>query len=149
MDKIGLAKDEYLRLEAFIDSFDSRAFTIKAWSVTFSLAGVAGAFASHAAPVLLIASLSAALFWIVETHWNGIKSCHYFRIKELEAFFRGENDSLIPMQIQFNWVKQNNELNTKGFLLAMWNPHITLPHFPILLISATLYLASYVKWITV
>jgi uncharacterized membrane protein len=146
---INLAKEEYLRLESFVDAFDSRAFTIKAWSVTFSLAGVAGAFVSHAAPVLLIAALSAVLFWIVETYWNGIKSCYYHRIKELEAFFHGRNDDLIPMQILSKWAEQYNRLSIRGFLSAMWSPHITLPHFPIMLISATLYLLSYAKWITV
>ena len=147
--RIDLAKAEYLQLQSFIDAFDSRAFTIKAWSVTFSLAAVAGAFASHAAPVFLIAGLSAILFWVVETHWNGIKSSYYVRIDALESFFRGETDSLVPMQISANWVPQFHGRNRAKFFIAMWRLHIALPHLPIVLISGALYWAWYVKLITV
>ena len=147
--KTDLAKAEYLQLQSFIDAFDSRAFTIKAWSVTFSLAAVAGAFASHAAPVFLVAALSAILFWVVETHWNGIKSSYYGRIVTLESFFRGEDDSLVPMQILNNWVPRFRGMKRGGFFFAMWKLHIQLPHLPIVLISSALFWASYMKWITV
>ena len=147
--KFDLAKSEYLQLQSFIDAFDSRAFSIKAWSVTFSLAAVGGAFASHAAPILLIAALSAILFWVVEAHWNVIKGAYYFRVKELESFFREEDESLVPMQISSNWVLRYRGKRPVEFFLAMRRLHVALPHFPIALISALLYCASYIKWITV
>ena len=147
--KIDLAKAEYLQLQSFIDAFDSRAFSTKTWSVTFSLAAVGGAFASHAAPILLIAALSAILFWVVEAHWNVIKGAYYFRIEELESFFRDENQPMVPMQISGSWVRWFRGARNVEFVFAMRRLHVALPHFPIALISGLLYLASYMKWITV
>lgn len=52
---------EYLHLQKVIEDFDGRALTIKAWSITFSLVALAGAFASHVTAVLLVSSISALL----------------------------------------------------------------------------------------
>lgn len=52
-------------LQRTIEDFDGRALFIKAWSVTFGLVAIVGAFASHAAGVFLVASLSACLFWLL------------------------------------------------------------------------------------
>lgn len=38
---------EYLHIQRAIVDFDARALTIKAWSVSFGLVAIGGAFASH------------------------------------------------------------------------------------------------------
>ena len=57
-----LLKQEYLQLQSTIEGFDGRVLTIKAWSVTFSMMALVGAFAAHAAPALLIAVFGSCLF---------------------------------------------------------------------------------------
>lgn len=147
--KIDLAKAEYLQLQTIIDAFDSRAFTIKAWSVSFSLAAVAGAFATHADPLFLVAALSALLFWVVEANWKLIQTSFYDRCDELEEFFAGKNDSLVPMQIGTCWVKQYRSTSRMKLIAAMRRSPVALPHVAVLLISVTLYCASCREWITV
>lgn len=61
-----LLSDEYLHLQRVIEEFDQRALTLKAWSVSFSAAGLGLAYSEREAAILLIAALSALVFWIVE-----------------------------------------------------------------------------------
>jgi hypothetical protein len=57
-------RTEYLHLQKTVEDFDSKALTIKAWSVTFSLAVLVGAFTSHSKLVVLVAAIASALFWV-------------------------------------------------------------------------------------
>jgi len=41
-----LLAQEYLQLQKTVEDFDARALTIKAWSVTFSAAGLGGAMSA-------------------------------------------------------------------------------------------------------
>jgi hypothetical protein len=61
-----LLRDEYMKLQDIIESFDERALTIKAWSVSFSFAAIGAAYAADGWPVLMLAGLSALLFWCIE-----------------------------------------------------------------------------------
>src|SRR5437762_6136121 len=85
-----LLKDEYLQLERGIQEFDGRALTIKAWSVTFSMVALVGAFATHAAPVLLIAAFGSCMFWVIECMWKTFQYAFYERINEIEEYFCGK-----------------------------------------------------------
>ena len=58
---------EYLHLQKTVEDFDSKALTIKAWSITFSLTVIGGAFVSHKELVFLLASVASAIFWYLET----------------------------------------------------------------------------------
>ena len=57
-----LLKDEYFQIERVILDFDQRAITIKAWSVTASMAGISASFLSDSYMLLLLASLSSIVF---------------------------------------------------------------------------------------
>jgi hypothetical protein len=102
-EKINLVKDEYFHLQKVIEDFDARTLTIKAWSVTFSLVVLGGAFASHAAPVLLVGSFSACLFWILEGYWKSFQLAYYARAEEIESYFARGVDDIVPMQITKSW----------------------------------------------
>src|SRR3954471_1551257 len=78
---------EYLELMKAVGEFDSRALTIKAWSVTFSAAGLTAAYVYDKPIILLIAALSALVFWVVEALWKISQRAHYPRMIEIEAHF--------------------------------------------------------------
>ena len=85
----GLLAQEYLHLQKVIEDFDGKSLTIKAWSVSFSLVAIGSAFVSHSSVVLLIAGVSALLFWIIESFWKTFQFMHYTRSGQLEEYFRG------------------------------------------------------------
>src|SRR3954447_104242 len=101
-----LLKDEYLQLERSILEFDGRALTIKAWSVTFSLVAVVGAFASHAPAVLLIAAFGSCMFWTIECMWKTFQYAFYERINEIEDYFAGKGKPPDPLQIGRAWYRR-------------------------------------------
>src|SRR5262245_12317816 len=96
---------EYLHLQKTIEDFDGRALTIKAWSVTFGLAALVGAFASKAHVVFLVAAAGAALFWLLESFWKVFQLGYYKRVEQIEKHFRGESPPL-PAAHQISTVWQ-------------------------------------------
>jgi len=94
---------EYLHLQKTVEDFDARTVTITAWSVSFSLVALGGAFASKAFPDFLVASLSALRFWIIEGFWKNFQYAYYRRIEVIEAYFRGEHRALQPFPITAAW----------------------------------------------
>ena len=144
-----LLKDEYLHIQSVIESFDGRMLTIKAWSVSFSLAAFGGAFAAHVAEVLLIASLSAFMFWLIEGYWKTFQYAHYNRSVKIEEYFAGKLEDLLPMQIGSSWQVQWKRGGTGRLLRIMSWPHVYLPHGAVFLLGIALYIASCLGWIDV
>ena len=133
---------EYLQLQKVIEDFDSRALTIKAWSVTFSLSAIAGAFASHAAPVFIVSAISAILFWYIEASWKSFQYAFYDRSGEIEEYFRGEKNLKAPFQIGSSWHKRwRTGGSSRLWRILLW-PHVALPHAAISLIASVLYILS-------
>jgi hypothetical protein len=96
---------EYLFLEKAVEDFDARALTIKAWSVTFSAAGLGLAYQQDNPLLLLIASGSALVFWLIEAVWKYHQRAFYPRIIEIETWFAShaiDRDSA-PFQIMIRW----------------------------------------------
>ena len=63
-DQFALLKEEYFHLQRTVEDFDQRALTIKSWSVTTSMAGIAAGFLQDKVLVLcLLSSLASLLFW--------------------------------------------------------------------------------------
>ena len=119
---------EYYHLQKTIEDFDGRALTIKAWSVTFGLVSLAGAFASKAEFVFLLAAAGAFMFWILESFWKSFQLGYYSRVVELERHFRGESRIGAPHQISTTWGAwwQSESWLVLG-RVAVW-PHVALPH---------------------
>jgi hypothetical protein len=134
-----LLKDEYLHLQKVIEEFDGRAITIKAWSVTFSLVVLVGAFASHVAAAVLIGSFSAALFWTIEGYWKTFQYAYYDRSGKIERFFAGEINQLVPLQIGSSWFKRWKTGGNRRLLRIMFWPHVALPHVLIFFVGLLLF----------
>jgi hypothetical protein len=132
-------RDEYLQLQRTIEEFDGRALTIKAWSVTFSMMALVGAFAAHAAPALLIAVFGSCLFWWIECMWKTSQYAFYKRINVLEDFFAGKGERPAPFQIGRSWYERWSRLGVRRmFRILIW-PRVALPHAAVAGLGIVLY----------
>ncbi len=130
---------EYLHLQNVIEGFDGRILTIKAWSITFSLVAIGSAFASHAPEVLLVAGLSALLFWFLEASWKSFQVAYYERADAIEAFFRGETLVIQPFQVGNAWYAAWKSGRSMRLLRLLAWPHVAVPHVVVALIAFTLF----------
>lgn len=133
---------EYLHLHKTVEDFDGKAITIKAWSITFSMAVLVGAFTSHASSVLLIASAASLLFWILETLWKSFQLGYYSRIEAIEAYFRSPADSFPPNQINQAWMKRWRTFPWQEIFRMAWWPHIALPHVFAVVVGVFLFILA-------
>lgn len=143
---------EYLQLQKTIEDFDGRILTIKAWSVTFGMAALAGAFASDAAAVLPVASVAALLFWTLEMQWKFFQMGYYARSTAIERHFSGAEALDHPFQIGHAWYRswlnlasasdeprRNRRQRARRILqVALW-PHVMLPHACVAVTGAVLF----------
>ena len=133
---------EYLHLQKVIEDFDGRALTIKAWSITFSLAAVGGAFASRAPGMFLVSCVSALLFWFIEAHWKAFQYAYHERSSQIEAYFRGERALDAAFQIGSSWFRawRTEGPGTLGRVM-LW-PHVALPHAAVAVIALALFVLA-------
>jgi hypothetical protein len=123
-----LLKGEYIQLHRAIEEFDGRPLTIKAWSVSFSLAALVGAFISHSPAILLVSSLSACLFWFIECTWKTFQYAFYARMNEIENFYAGKAEQPAPFQIGRSWYDRWSQLGRVKMCRMLCWPHVALPH---------------------
>lgn len=131
---------EYYHLQKTIEDFDARVLTIKAWSVTFGLASLVGAFASKGQLVFLIAAAGALMFWLLEASWKSFQLGYYERVEQIEAHFRGETELSCAHQISAAWQAWwDAESWTVVPRVCLW-PHVALPHVFVMLAGLACYL---------
>lgn len=138
-------KDEYLHIQKMIVDLDGRALTIKAWSVSFSLASAGGAFAVHAPVVLLLSAVSAVIFWVIEARWKHFQYGFYGRSEVIERFFQGKAPETVPMQIDHHWNNIVRISAKPGLIRTMLKAHVALPHIVISLLTVLLYILTKVQ----
>jgi hypothetical protein len=153
-EKRALFKDEYLQLQKVIEDFDGRIVRIKAWSVTFSLVTLAGAFASYRAEVLLVASFSAFLFWLIEGYWKLFQLAYYERSEKIEDYFADYIHDIVPMQIGRSWDRAFKSKDRRRLFrstmkdgrrrwpIMFWN-WVALPHAFVVLAGVLLYMLDW------
>lgn len=119
---------EYYHLQKTIEDFDGRALTIKAWSVTFGLAALVGAFASKGQLVFLIAAAGGLLFWLLESFWKVFQLGYYERVDQIEAHFRGERTLEAAHQISATWQDWWGAQSWWLLVRTALAVHVALPH---------------------
>ena len=135
-----LLKSEYLHIQSVIEAFDEKVLTVKAWSITFSLAAIAGAFAADSSAVLLVASFSALIFWFLEGQWKSFQYAYYDRSEKIEKYFNGQGQTHIkPMQIGSSWYANWKKGGFKRLFRMMLWPHVMLPHFAVFIVGIILF----------
>jgi hypothetical protein len=135
-------KDEYLQLERSIEEFDSRALTIKAWSVTFSMVALVGSFAANAPAGLLIAAFGSCLFWWIECMWKSFQYAFYERINAIEDFFAGKGEKPAPLQIGRAWYQRWSCMGNKVMCRILLWPRVALPHAAVAVMGVALYVLA-------
>ena len=144
---------EYLFLQKTIEEFDARALTIKAWSVTFSAAGLGLAYQQHNPVLLLVAAGSAFAFWIVDAVWKYHQRAFYPRCFAIERWFaaRAEDPAAAPFQVNSNWQSEFGKglldrVHTRG-TGSLWKAYavplfvgVAMPHAAVCLAGILLYL---------
>jgi hypothetical protein len=117
-------RQEYFQLQQIVETFDQKALTIKAWSVTFSMAGVATAFANLT--LLLLSAAASMLFRLIEAHWKLFQQAYYPRIREIESMMAGEQVAHpASPRIAASWLQAWRSYHLVTVL--GWS-HVFLPH---------------------
>jgi uncharacterized membrane protein len=128
-DEFALLQEEYFHLHRTVEDFDQRALTIKSWSVTTSMAGIAAGFLQNEIAVLcLLAALASLLFWLIEALWKVFQQCYYTRIRAIERVTRDPQSTERPLQILTSWFKTWESYNSRKILGVMFLPQVALPH---------------------
>ena len=146
-DLNGSLQAEYLHLQKVIEDFDSRAVTIKAWSVTSSMVTLAAAFI-YCKPVLFLISVaSACLFWYLEFLWKQFQWAYYARARVIEDHFAVERNLMsplvqVPFQIGRSWNDAYRAISaTEKRMIASWQ-HVMLPHVFLAIAGSTLFAST-------
>jgi hypothetical protein len=136
-----LLVQEYMQLQRTVEDFDARALTIKAWSVTFSAAGLALAYDKHNPQILLVASLSALVFWLTEAVWKIHQRAFYARIEAIEDYFNSGGMGVTPpLQIRRSWfASYRGPHSGVRWLRVPFHLGVALPHLVIVAAGLLLY----------
>lgn len=132
-------KEEYFHIQKVVEDFDAKSLTIKAWSVTLSMAGIGAAYFQGKPFILLLAAISALLFWLIEGYWKTFQYAYYARIWEIENYACGKQAHIANFQINAAWSKSWHAGGTKRLLRALKWPHVALPHVAIFFGGIGLY----------
>ncbi len=146
-EEINLLKEEYFHLQKTVEDFDQRGLTIKAWSVTTSMAGIAAAFLHKNVDILIILSaISALTFWIIEAMWKSFQQCYYPRLRAIEKAFADQNVSEKPLQISSSWHAEFHRHALRRFFRAFLWPHVSLPHVLIVTVGVLFWVLRFIHW---
>ncbi len=142
IDKDSLEK-EYFHLQTVVEEFDSKSLTIKAWSVTLASAIAGSSAFTKENIILLFAALVSLMFWFIDGYWKTFQYANYKRIKEIEAFMRGEKNDLDNLQIGTSWGKSYHKGGIRRLFKMLFWPHVFLPHGAMFLILSIIYLLTF------
>jgi hypothetical protein len=142
MDIETLLKEEYFYLQKVIEDFDSKTITIKAWSITGSLAAIGAGLTDKGKPGLfIVGSIASLLFWIIEANYKAFQLSYYKRISQIETYFQNpEQHKTIPLQTSTTWGQSWHETYKAQRYAILWWPAVMLPHLIIFLGGIVLFL---------
>ena len=141
-----ILKEEYFHLQQGVEKYDSHLITVKQWSVTLSMAGIGAAFIEGKAIVLLLASGSAFLFWIIDALWKSFQNANYYRLNHIDRYLNGEEyrDFKYPF-ITASWGRGHKK--GPSILKIMFWSQVYLPHAPVVILGVILWVID--SWITI
>lgn len=134
-------RQEYFALQATVESFDEKALTIKAWSVTLSMAAIGGAFIEAEPALLLLAAGASLLFWIIEASWKTFQQANYRRLRIIEDYMRGK-----PQERPFSSPDITDSWSAGWREESLWRVlfwhHVFLPHAVVVVAGISFWLAN-------
>jgi len=143
------ALEEYKLLQSHLITYRSASMTIKNWSVTVCLAGLAAGFSQGKPAIFLLAALAAVTFWIMDARWLVYGESFNSRAVQLENFFASNkpheySGPLIEMTCSEHRKTMRNKPHT---LKLMLRRSIHMPYSIILSISALVFMLSKLNFI--
>jgi hypothetical protein len=140
--------DEYYKLAAIVQSYDSYCLTIKAWGVTVSGAAIGVAFSRGGSLGVFIIAFSLSMaFWLTEVRFKLFQLAHMLRISELENALQN-NVALTSPRIFSAFGEQSRaNLKSKRWKTLIFWPQIMLPHIFFASLSLALIVFEIVRFI--
>lgn len=141
IQNLEVIETEYFHLQTVIEKFDDKSLTIKAWSVTLA-AAIAGSssFLKGDYILILFASMTSVMFWIIDASWKNFQYANYKRIWEIEKYMRGEIQKIDHLQIATSWNQSFQKLGVKQFFRILLWRHVLIPHGFMSLLLLLLYI---------
>lgn len=121
-DKRSELLEEYYKLAAIVQGYDSYFLSIKAWGVTVSAAAIGAGFATGKIQVLVVAFALSLAFWLTEVRFKLLQLGHMFRVAQLEEALQDEHSTNSPRIF-----KSFQEESARNLLVKRWRSVITWP----------------------
>ena len=134
-------QQEYFHLQDTVESFDEKSLTIKAWSVTLSMAGIGAAFTAKIELLLLLSAGASFLFWLIDTSWKTFQQANYHRLKIIEKYMNGKisNEDFRCPDITGAW---SVGWRKTSFIKVMFWHHVLLPHALVVITGICLWVIN-------
>ncbi len=134
--------EEYYKLAAIVQGYDSYCLTIKAWGVTVSGAALGIAFSREGSVAISsVAALALALsgsFWLTEVRFKLFQLNHMLRVTELEHALQNGLPIIAPRIFSaFGEQSVRNIVSKRWKSVAFW-PQVMLPHIVFVGVSLVL-----------
>jgi hypothetical protein len=139
--RLELLREEYSLVERFIDGMDQRALTLKAWSVTVGVAGIAYGLTSDRHEILLLAAFATVMLWLVEALGRSFQGVYIVRAREIERAIADHSLVTETPGITAAWRRIWRPRAYGRYVAIMGWPHVFLPHVLIIGTAVCLYLA--------
>ena len=134
--------EEYYKLAAIVQSYDSYCLTIKAWGVTVSGAALSVAISREepiaASMVALVAFALSVAFWLTEVRFKLFQLGHMLRVAELEGALQNGLPVAAPRIFTAFGEEGARNLNKKRWRSVTFWPQVMLPHIVFAGLSLTL-----------
>jgi len=143
LDADALLKDEYFHIQKEIEGYDQKSLSVKAWSVTVGITGIASAFHQGVPALLLVAAVASLLFWTIEVYWKVFQNSFYPRVRRIEKYFRTGNGAIAPLQMTKSWYGAFEKIKAdRSYLKIAFYPHVFLPHLLVVLGGVATWVAN-------
>jgi hypothetical protein len=140
--------EEYYKLSAIVQSYDSYCLTIKAWGVTVSGAAVGVAFSRPGSLGVFVVAFALSLaFWLTEVRFKLFQLAHMLRVTELENALQNNLPVASPRIFSAFGEQSRTNLKSKRWRsLMLWHP-VMLPHVFFAVLSLVLIAIDVAKLI--
>lgn len=133
-----LLKEEYSQLQDITEKFDGRILTIKQWSITTSMAGIAYGVANDEPLLYLLSAAASCLFWWVEILWKSFQTANYYRLRRIEQYLNGAHfDNFRYPYMTHAW-SHGWRKHTSFKKIITW-PHVYVPHVFVIFLGIVLW----------
>lgn len=130
-----LLATEYELIVGIYEGFNEQFLILKGWSVSIGIAALIAAYSVPLGSVgrigVLIATVSAVPFWLLETTWRTHQKAYLERITQIEECASGIKTDCVPLQAFSAWNTSYWETPTSTWLatsiqLSTLFPHVVL-----------------------